>query len=240
MIVESRDAVGIPIGEANSESDFERLGPDPWADVECRAVPADVIACANPQDLGSAYVYLLGLYLGDGCVSRAPRNVWRLRIFQDERYPGILNTAASAIQALTGRAPGRIHQQGCFEIYSNWKHWTCLLPQHGAGKKHNRKIALRDWQQQLVEAHPRAFLRGLIHSDGCRVVNRVRRPTLHGLKEYEYTRYFFTNASPDIRAMFADACALIGVDCRRTTERNLSVARLDSVRNLDEFIGPKA
>ena len=34
------------------------------------------------------------------------------------------------------------------------------------------------------------FIRGLIHSDGCRVTNKV-----WGGK-YEYPRYFFTNHSP--------------------------------------------
>src|SRR3954464_7093273 len=33
----------------------------------------------------SAYSYLLGLYLGDGCISRA-RRVWRLRIVLDFKY----------------------------------------------------------------------------------------------------------------------------------------------------------
>src|SRR5262249_6279892 len=39
--------------------------------------------CGQQHDFASlpeAYVYLLGLYLGDGCISRHPRNVHRLRI----------------------------------------------------------------------------------------------------------------------------------------------------------------
>ena len=80
---------------------------------------------------------------------------------------------------------------------------------------------------------------GLIHSDGCRAMNRVRRATLGGVKESEYPRYFFSNASSDIRAIFAWTCELLGVDWRRTTERNISVARRESVAILDSFIGPK-
>jgi hypothetical protein len=67
----------------------------------------------------------------------------------------------------------------------------------------------------------------------------VHRPTLNGPKEYRYTRYFFTNASADIRRLFVEACQAIGVDCRPTTERNISVARRNSVAILDSFIGPK-
>jgi hypothetical protein len=233
-------AVDLVSSDRIGEMEFMEPGTDPWPDYECRAVPPDVLACAHPRDLGSTYVYLLGLYLGDGCISRAPRNVWRLRIFQDERYPGILDSCAAAIQSVTSRAPGRIHQQGCFEVYSNWKHWPCLIPQHGPGKKHRRRIALTNWQQHLVDAHPRDFLRGLIHSDGCRSVNLVRRTTLAGPKEYEYPRYFFSNASADIRKLFATTCALVGVDSRPTRERVISVARHDSVQLLDVFIGPKA
>jgi hypothetical protein len=37
-------------------------------------------------DLSPGYVYLLGLYLGDGCISRHPRDVYKLRIFLDVKY----------------------------------------------------------------------------------------------------------------------------------------------------------
>jgi hypothetical protein len=72
------------------------------------------------------------------------------------------------------------------------------------------------------------------------VTNRVRRPTRKGgHRSYQYPRYFFTNASEEIRALFSEACARIGVDCRRTTERNISIARRESVLLLDSFVGPK-
>jgi hypothetical protein len=37
-----------------------------------------------------AYSYVLGLYLGDGCISRC-REVWRLRVTLDAKYPGIID-----------------------------------------------------------------------------------------------------------------------------------------------------
>ena len=50
--------------------------------------------CAGAHDLSlleaSPYAYLLGMYLGDGCISRCPRDVWRLRITLDAAYPGIV------------------------------------------------------------------------------------------------------------------------------------------------------
>lgn len=212
---------------------------DPWADFECRADPPDVIACADPLELGERYSYLLGVYLGDGTLAAAPRNVWRLRVVQDQKYPAIVGEISSAIESIMGRPPGRMARVGCFEIYSNWKHWLCLFPQHGPGHKHERRIALLRWQRQLVERYPQALLRGLIHSDGCRVFNRVRRPLKSGTRSYAYPRYHFTNASAEIRAIFVEACGMVGVDTRPNNERNLSVARRASVALMDTFIGPK-
>jgi hypothetical protein len=213
---------------------------DPWADYECVAAPPDVVLCGDPRYLGASYVYLLALYLGDGCISRAPKNVWKLRIFQDARYPGLIEECAKAIESVCGRSPGRMPGSGCVELYSHWKHWTCLLPQHGPGRKHERPIVLREWQDRLVRAHPWAMVRGLIQSDGSRSINRIRRRRLDGIREYQYVRYFFTNASPDIRNLFTEASALVGVDCRRMTERDISVARKESVELLERAVGPKA
>jgi hypothetical protein len=46
------------------------------------------------EDLDNHYVHLLGLYLGDGCISTNPRRVHRLRIFLDTRYPRLIDAAA--------------------------------------------------------------------------------------------------------------------------------------------------
>ena len=111
----------------------------------------------------------------------------------------------------------------------------CLFPQHGAGPKHLRRIELADWQQEIVDEHAGKFVRGLIHSDGSRFMNRVR---IKG-KEYAYPRYNFTNASQDIRGLFTDALDRLGIAWRRMNERNISVARRDAVARLDEFVGAK-
>ena len=132
-----------------------------------------------------------------------------------------------------------MQRPGCVEIYSNWKHWICLFPQHGPGEKHLRPIVLEDWQLQIVRRYPQEFLTGIIHSDGCRVINRVRRPLKGRVGEYAYPRYHFTNHSDDIQAIFRETCDLIGVECRRNNLWNLSVAKRESVAILDSFIGPK-
>jgi hypothetical protein len=85
---------------------------DPWADFECRATPPDVSACGDPLELGERYVYLLGIYLGDGTLAFARRNVWRLRVFQDQRYQSIVSEIESAMISIVGRPPGRTNIRG--------------------------------------------------------------------------------------------------------------------------------
>jgi hypothetical protein len=207
--------------------------PGPYATgIECRASPPDPLVCVDDVGLGPAYAYLLGLYLGDGVLTRARRNVWKLRISLDSKYPGIIGRAKRAISDVAARTAGEIKRPGCVEIYSNWKHWLCLFPQHGPGPKHRRPITLEPWQVELVTGHPDEFLAGLVHSDGCRCINRVNG--------YEYPRYFFSNMSDDIRDMFVGACALVGVECRPAGRHNLSVARRSSVEILDRLVGPKS
>ena len=179
---------------------------------------------------GFSYAHLLGLYFGDGNLSVGRRGVWRLRITLDVRYPGIIARAQQSAASVARHPSGLVQRPGCVDVSNYWKHWPCAFPQHGTGPKHLRPIRLQVWQMDLIRAEPQAFLAGLIESDGTRCLNRVRG--------YSYPRYFFTNLSPDIRALFVWACSLVGVDCRADGPRNISVARRDSVAILDAFVGP--
>jgi hypothetical protein len=116
----------------------------------------------------------------------------------------------------------------CISVWS--KLLPDLFPQLGPGMKHTRKIELVPWQERAVARFPGQFLRGLIHSDGCRVINRVRGG--------EYPRYFFNNVTDDIRQIFCDACYFIGVEWRQNYWDSISVARRNSVALMDSFIGP--
>jgi hypothetical protein len=121
------------------------------------------------------------------------------------------------------------------EVYSFSKHWPHMLPQHGPGVKHKRTIALEPWQEGIVERHPGRLLRGLIHSDGCRVTNRIRHPK----KTYAYPRYFFTNRSLDIQRIFCDSCDRLGIAWRQAGPWNISVAHHEAVATMDRHVGPK-
>lgn len=112
----------------------------------------------------AAYSYLLGMYLGDGCLSEGARQVFKLRISLDQRYHFIINECARAVAAVRGRDNvGFVECVGCVELYSFWKHWPCLFPQHGPGRKHEREIVLSDWQQAITAWYPKHMVRGLIH-----------------------------------------------------------------------------
>ena len=188
-----------------------------------------------------SYAYLLGQYLGDGTISAHHRGVYRLRIVCDQSYPEIIDQIANTMAAVRrSDRIGCLQLPGCIEVSSYWRHWPCLFPQHGPGRKHDRRIELVGWQQWVVEDHPEALLRGLIHSDGCRSINEVVRSLAGGPKRYRYPRYQFTNASADIRTIFTDALDRLGIHWTRMNERNISVARRADVAALDRFIGPKS
>lgn len=188
-----------------------------------------------PEGLTEAYGYLLGLYLGDGCISRGPRGQAILRIACANAWPGLMQAAGAAITTISPNKAFYVAGDGCTSVQGYWKHWLCVIPQHGPGKKHERTITLADWQQKLMLSDPRPLLRGLFHSDGCRCVNRVKAAG----KTYEYPRYFFSNVSSDIMAICQWGLDLLGVAWRMNNGHSLSVAKAPSVAILDSFIGPK-
>ncbi len=116
-----------------------------------------------------------------------------------------------------------------------WKHWPCLIPQHGRGPKHLRRIALAQWQQRIVTARAEPFLRGLIHSDGTRIVATERK----GRWIRRAPRYAFRNRSEDILGLFWDACEGAGVHCTRASQTQIAIYSKTAVARLDEFVGPK-
>ncbi|MFF5636685.1 helix-turn-helix domain-containing protein [Streptomyces sp. NPDC012825] len=205
--------------------------------------PTDCPRCTNRAFDTSAYAYLLGLYLGDGHItSRAKQH--HLSIFCDTSWPMLIDAAEVAMRGVMPLPTIRRRtRQGCTEVKSFTKHWTCMFPQHGPGKKHERAIVLGPWQQAIVDAHPWEFVRGLVHSDGCRITNWTTRVVKGERKRYEYPRYFFTNVSDDIRRLYTDTLDALGVEWTRCVRDgrpyNVSVARRASVALMDLHVGPK-
>jgi len=73
----------------------------------------------------------------------------------------------------------------------------------------------------------------LIHSDGCRVINRV------GRGRYAHPRYLFSNQSEDIRRIFARHAIRSGVRPTNPKPDEISIARRADVVARDSFVGPK-
>ncbi|GFG70209.1 LAGLIDADG family homing endonuclease [Mycolicibacter senuensis] len=178
------------------------------------------------------YCYLLGLYLGDGCISRQPRT-WHLRITLDSKYPEIIKRCRQAIDILMpGQCAGALRRpDNCTDVYLYSEHWPCLFPQHGPGKKHHRPIRLKPWQEDLVNQATEEFIRGLIDSDGCRVVANDR-----GVRSI---RYHFSNRSDDIRRLYCVALDHLGIPWSQNSKYQIAVYRKAATARLDEFVGPK-
>jgi hypothetical protein len=202
--------------------------------------------CAANQTLPEPqadYAYLLGLYLGDGCISRAgarDKDVWKLRIMCADAWPGLIRECERAMSTIRPDNEVSTQQQvGCTEVMCCSRHWPCLFPQHGLGKKHMRKIELQPWQRIIVLNDPGHFARGLFHSDGYRGINRVRARLADGERWYEYPRYLFTNESKDILRLCGETLDQLEVAWRFSRRNAISVARREAVARLDEFVGPK-
>ncbi len=178
------------------------------------------------------------MYLGDGSIVPTRRGVFRLRVTLDTAYPSIIEECAQAIrEVIPGRKVGFVKHRdaNCLDVSVYCRHIPCLFPQHAKGMKHTRRILLEPWQIHVVDRDPESILRGLIHSDGCRVMNRATMPK----KTYFYSRYQFSNRSQDIHDIFRDACDRVGAEWRPSGPYTTNVSRRASVAKLDRFIGPK-
>jgi hypothetical protein len=178
------------------------------------------------------YAELLGLYLGDGHISAGARTE-RLRIMLDAKYPVIVDEAAALLaRVVPGNRVGRhyLYDGRMATVHAYHRHWSCLFPQHGPGKKHERPIRLEPWQEGFLLAAPWRFLRGCIRSDGCVFINRTGK--------YAYESYDFANVSRDILELFAATCALVGVECR-VYAKHVRIYRRASVALMLQHVGRK-
>ncbi|MFI0262195.1 helix-turn-helix domain-containing protein [Streptomyces sp. NPDC017056] len=234
-------ALGIPLGTVSywRHMDRAKRGECPGAHT-----PSCSRCDRSPLD-ESAYSYLLGLYLGDGhIIQPAQHRVPSLTITCADDWPGLMEACEAAMHAVfPDNSVCRVRKPGCHNLKVHSKHLWCLFPQHGKGKKHERHISLAPWQQEIVDSCPWEFVRGLFHSDGCRIMNWTTRTVGGRKKRYEYPRYLFANKSDDIRKLYSDTLTKVGVEwttlARGSDPFNVSVARKSSVALMDAHIGPK-
>jgi hypothetical protein len=184
-----------------------------------------------------AYAYLLGLYLGDGHIVKTKplkngNAVYKFRIFQDAKYTNLIQLCIDKMKILFESEVNIINKPGCKEIFCYKNNIPEIFPQHGPGKKHTREIVLQAWQKDIVRIYPKDFLKGLIHSDGCRYLSVPGN--------IDSIKYEFKNTSSDILGYFDWACSLLDVDTRRHSCGKASILRTKKDVNIFEsFIGPK-
>jgi len=230
------------IGEGRSLNQTSKiLGVSRSAVREWRdAQPSSRPSCPAPASSSADYAALFGFYLGDGCISRKQR-AFSLRICCDATLPLVIDEVDDCLSAVHPERPiFHVRAPGVIVVQSNWKHWPCLFPQHGPGRKHERGLGMTEWQWAIVRDHPAAFLRGLFHSDGSRVNNWATKIVAGEKKRYDYPRWQFVNASEEILGWCGDALDLIDVPWRRSGRRTISVSTRAGVARLDELIGPKS
>ena len=116
---------------------------------------------ANPNVPAAEYAYLLGMHLGDGVISHAGGRCYRLRITTDASYPGVIAECSTAMQAVVPHNRVSVRRrtgERAVEMISAYSNaWSRLFPQHGPGKKHERRIVLAEWQEAIVRQHPTAL-----------------------------------------------------------------------------------
>ncbi len=234
-------ASGLPLLQVSKVTGISRATIRRWRD-DPRPLE-DTVDEADPNWAppdGPVYCYVLGLYLGDGCI-RLPGGFMRITL--DALYDELVGKARGAlVTTFPGRHIGLyrhpVHRK--VDLQVSHRSLGYAFPQHGPGKKHERKIELVPWQLELTRAYPERLILGLIHSDGSRCTNRFNTKLPSGrVATYEYPRYFFTNYSADIRKIFTDHCELLGIRWTQSNVRNISISHRDSVALMDSFIGPK-
>lgn len=217
--------------------------------------PIEYLASLNsslvPENRNAYYSFILGLYLGDGCISK--NKSFSLDIYLDKKYDKMNKYVSFCYGELFGRkatiTDRSTHNSNsnCIVVkYSN-PNLDILFPHTGVGMKHLRKIELHEWQKEII--NPIEFIKGLIYSDGSFYYDKRN-------KKYFYN---FTNCSDDITNMFVKYLNKLGVFSTSTKEKNLNktstyegkniiartlannvnIYRIEDVKKLHDLIGDK-
>lgn len=136
------------------------------------------------------YNFILGLYIGDGCITKN-RMSYKLRIVQDKKYQNSIQEISCVLNDFFQKSSTVTQREGCSVVTIFDKYLPLYFPQHGPGKKHDRKIELSDFQIKNIDYGN--LMRGLFVSDGSYYL---------AVKKYE--RYNFTNKSLEIINIFRD------------------------------------
>jgi hypothetical protein len=156
----------------------------------------------------SAYGYLLGLYLGDGHITKGRRDVYALSIKCCDAWPGLRDQTRIALSAVmpTSRVFS-VARPGCTEIKSTSKHRRVCFRSMGPGGSTSAKSSLS-----------RGRRRSLATTPGISLAASFTR-TAAGLSTGSGARLRAAIASTSTRGICSSTCPPTYTDCagRRST-----------------------
>jgi hypothetical protein len=142
-----------------------------------------------------------------------------------------LDGCVSAIREVApANGVGQVSHGTWVEVYCYSKSWPCLFPQHGPGKKHQRRIVLTDWQTTPADRWPEQLARGLIHSGRVPLSEQRRELVMAALQLHAGVRQHPVDLVRRVQP------ARVHRTKARTT---IYVSRKADVAVLDGFIGRK-
>lgn len=175
------------------------------------------------------YSYIIGCYLGDGCISKLQRT-YKLRISSSTAHPDIIKQRKRSLEKifpLNKVAVSKIKSAECVEIRVHNSGIPIIFPRHGNGAKHKRNITLEDWQSDIIYSEPECFIKGLIDTDGSYFIVNGKY------------RYRFTNKSKQIANLYMEVMSHLGISAKPTiksdgvinifTNAKIEVEKLDKL-----------
>lgn len=186
------------------------------------------------EEIKKAYSYILGLYLGDGCIYELDRTE-KMTITLDKQYEVLNNYTVETLGKFFKKSPyifdRSLHGRGnAIDVNICTSTLSLLFPQHGKGKKHNRDIILTDWQLDVID--PISIVKGLIMSDGSYYIDR----------QSGIMKYSFSNKSVQLIGILAKYLSELGISFAIYTKlkkTELVVHKKLEVEKLHEMIGDK-
>lgn len=157
-----------------------------------------------------SYAFILGVYLGDGCISKTHKaDIYRLRIALDLKYQKLNEEVILELQKIFPNNKVSLNRtgetNGCIvSVYSS--SLLKLFPQHDTGRKHERPIILEEWQKEIIDDFKIDFLKGLMYTDGC----------FYYSGKYEMCN--FTNKSKDIINLCSDTMNKLNINHKIRTK----------------------
>jgi len=177
------------------------------------------------------YAYVLGLYLGDGCIYTHPRT-YRLRIFLNSiKDKEVIDVATKSLRILFPKNKISNYKQlkaDCVEVSVYNKHLVEYFPQHGKGIKSGRDVSLTSEQSWVMTPqYVKYLICGLLDSDGCRYLYDNR------------SNWQLTNKSEDIINTFCEGLDILDIFHTKQQKScgsyNVFIRRRNTVEQIDSI-----